>query len=77
MENPKSKQSDRVMDHMRDFGSITACQAMQDPGEMRLASRVSELRKDGHPITSSMVPVKNRYGETCHSKECKLGGDAP
>ena len=68
----KTTQCDRVLAYMSDFGSITQFEAMQDLGVMRLASRISDLRKDGWPITSTVEAVKNRYGETCHVKRYSL-----
>ena len=70
--NSKPKQADRVIQYMRDFGSITQLQAMVDIGCMRLASRVSELKKQGLNIVSEFVPVKNRYGEISHIKKYYL-----
>jgi hypothetical protein len=31
------------------------------------------LKKQGHKITSRMVPVTNRYGEKCHVSEYSMG----
>ena len=45
----KLKQTERVLRHLRDFGSLTALEAMSDYGIMHLASRIDELRKDGWP----------------------------
>ncbi len=63
-------QCEKVERHMRDHGSITALEAMQDYGIMRLAARISDLRnKKGLAIESEMVKGKNRYGEkTAYSK---------
>lgn len=72
MANRKPKQTERVLQYMRDFGSITQRDASNDLGVWRLASRISELKKDGYSITSKMEPVKNRYGETCHIKRYSL-----
>jgi hypothetical protein len=41
---------------------------------MRLASRISDLRKQGENIGSKMIKVQNRYGESCHVKSYFLGG---
>lgn len=71
--NSKPKQVERVLVYMRQFGSITQHQASLDLGVQRLASRVSELRKMGYTIEGKMVPVKNRFGETCHVKQYSLG----
>lgn len=57
------KQTDRIIQYMRDFGSITPIDAMRDLGVMRLASRISDLKKAGVSIERTMVKAKNRYGE--------------
>lgn len=66
-------QNDRVLQYIREFGSITQLEALQDLGVMRLASRVSDLRRQGVKIASKTEAVKNRYGETCHIKRYSLG----
>ena len=58
----KKTQNERVMDYLNDHGSITALQAMRDLGVMRLASRIHDLRNDGHDFHVEDVAVKNRYG---------------
>lgn len=68
----KPTQNQRILKYMNDFGSITQYEAMQDLGVMRLASRISDLRRLGYPITSTMEPVRNRYGEKCHVKRYRL-----
>lgn len=56
-------QCEKIMRHLRDFGAITALEAMNDYGIMRLASRISDLRKKGINISTEFVKGKNRYGE--------------
>lgn len=68
METTKATQEERVLDYIREFGSITQLQALRDLCVMRLASRVSSLRKQGYPIIGEVVIVKNRYGEECRIK---------
>lgn len=68
----KATQEERVLQYIEDFGSITQIEALNDLGVMRLASRVSDLRKKGFPITSDMVAVNNRYGEKCFVKRYSL-----
>lgn len=67
-------QSERIVRHLRDFGSITSLEAMQDYGIMRLASRVSDLKKTGLPIQREMVSGRNRYGEPTSYARYSLGG---
>lgn len=65
-------QAERIETYMRDFGGITALEALRDLGVMRLASRISEMRRNGVKITDRMIPVKNRYGETVHVKRYEV-----
>lgn len=67
-EHSNPTQNQRVLDYIAETGGITQLEALNELGVMRLASRVSDLRKRGHRITSKMIPVKNRYGETCYIK---------
>ena len=71
-EHSKPTQAQRVLDYMREFGGITQLQALGDLGCMRLASRISELRKQGHNIISETVSVTNRYNEKCYIKRYML-----
>ena len=59
-------QSDKILRHLRDFGSITPMEAIQDYSIMRLGARIYDLRKRGHSIISAIECGKNRYGEKTH-----------
>lgn len=71
-ENTKPTQCERLYRYMQDFGGITQLEALSDLGIMRLASRVSEMRKNGIVIKDEQVAVKNRYGEKCYIKRYSL-----
>jgi hypothetical protein len=71
----KPTQNDRIIEYITENGSITQIQALKDLGCMRLASRVSDLRRQGYNIVSETVTVKNRYGEKCHIKKYSFGED--
>ena len=75
MEHSKPTQAQRVLQYMERFGSITQFEALKDLGVMRLASRISELRKKGHAITGEMVNVENRFGEICQVKRYSIKKD--
>lgn len=47
-------QKELVLAYMREYGSIEPMQALRDLGVYRLASRISDLRKDGHNIRKEM-----------------------
>lgn len=59
-------QCDRILRHLEDYGSITSLEAIQEYGILRLASRINDLRRAGHRITSGTMAGKNRYGETTY-----------
>lgn len=69
------KQTQRVLDYMAQNDGITQLEAIRDLGVMRLASRISDLRKDGYRIVSSREAVKNRFEETCYIKRYRLEGE--
>ena len=66
-------QSQRILRHLEDYGSITQMDAMQDYGIMRLASRIDELRKLGYPIKTEMVKGRNRYDEETRYARYRMG----
>lgn len=68
----KATQAERVLAYIEQFGAITQYEAMQDLGVMRLASRISDLKKLGYPIKAEVVAVKNRFDENCHIKRYSL-----
>lgn len=72
----KMTQSQRILDYIDEFGSITQFEAMRDLGVMRLASRISDLKRQGYPIHSEVIAVKNRFDENCYIKRYSLGGDS-
>lgn len=72
MANSNPTQCSRILDYIERFGSITQYEALQDLGVMRLASRISELRKQGYDIEGEMIEVKNRFGETCSVKRYSM-----
>lgn len=62
-------QCERILAHIEQYGSITSKTAMDEYGIMRLASRISELRRQGVPIAAQIVIGKNRYGEKIRYSE--------
>jgi hypothetical protein len=56
-------QSEKILRHLEEYGTITPMEAMQDYGIMRLASRITDLKKAGHIIVTNMVSGHNRFGE--------------
>lgn len=69
-------QNERILRHLNDFGTLTNAEAFTEYGIGHLASRISELRKAGHPIVSEPVTGKNRYGETVRWARYRMGARA-
>ena len=72
----KATQAQRVLDYIRENGSITQLEALRDLGVMRLASRISDLKKAGVKIKSEPDTVLNRYGEKCYIKRYRERKDS-
>lgn len=65
-------QAQRIIDHLKSGRQLTQFEALQDLGIMRLASRISDLKRDGYVIDKKMIEVFNRFGEGCHVASYKL-----
>ena len=68
----RTKQNQRILKYMHEHDAITQIEALNECGVMRLASRISELKMEGYPIKSKMVPVTNRFGESCYIAQYSL-----
>ena len=66
-------QCERLLDYLESHpNGITQYEAIPSLGILRLASRVSDLRKDGVKILSERVSVNNRWNEKCYVSRYKL-----
>ena len=67
-------QAQRVLDYIRDFGSITRVDAMSDLGIANLPAVIEILRhKHGHNIETLEIKAKNRYGQNITYAKYVLG----
>ena len=66
--------AERVLDYIREFGSITQLEAIRDLGYTRLAPAISELKQQGYDIRSKRENAKNRRGESVSYSRYSLGG---
>lgn len=57
----KEIQRQMVLRYLHEHFGITARQAIEELGIMSLSSRISELKKQGHPIKSEFIEVPTRY----------------
>jgi len=65
-EPPTATQCSAVLSYIKEFGSITALDALRDLGIMRLGARVWDLRQNGYNVDADTVTVQNRWGKDCH-----------
>lgn len=72
MNHSNPTQCGRILEYLHQHGGITQYEALLELGIMRLASRMSELKKRGYPVEWEWVKVSNRYGEACRVKRYKL-----
>lgn len=56
-------QSERILRHLNDYGSITALDALKEYGCMRLGARIWDLKREGYDIRTTFETSRNRYGE--------------
>ena len=59
----KKTQGEMILTYLDHYKTITSYEAMKELGCHRLAARISELKRDGHPIDKKMISVKNRFGD--------------
>ena len=62
----KLSQHEKILNYIDQFGSITTMEAFNDLGITKLATRVSELIRDGFPIQKDLEHGTNRFGESTH-----------
>jgi hypothetical protein len=65
-------QNQRILDYLDKYGSITHLEAIRDISVLRLASRISDLKRRGYLINSEWVVVTNKYGEKCRIKKYSM-----
>ena len=70
----KMTQNEKIKRHLIEVGTITPLEALGEYGIMRLASRISDIKKEGFRITRTLKTAQNRYGETTRFAEYKLVG---
>lgn len=72
MASKKQTQRDRVLQYIKDFGSITSYQAYTDLGITQLGARIFELKRLGHSFAKERINTENRYGDRTHFDKYSL-----
>lgn len=68
----KITQRDRVINYIREFGSISSWEAYKDLGITQLATRIKELKEQGYEFKTEWESSTNRFGERTDYKRYYL-----
>lgn len=68
----RTTQKDRIINYIRQFGSISSWEAYSDLGITQLGARIDQLKKEGYEFKSEWVSNKNRFGEKTEYKRYYL-----
>ena len=68
----KIPQKQRIINYIRQFGSITSWEAYQDLGVMQLGARIDQLQKEGYVFITKWEHKENRYKEPVSFKRYYL-----
>ena len=68
----KITQKDRILEYIRNFGSISSFEAYADLGITQLGARIDQLKKEGYEFKTEWENSTNRFGERTDYKRYYL-----
>lgn len=68
----KITQKDRILEYIRNFGSISSFEAYADLGITQLGARIDQLKKEGYEFRTEWESSTNRFGERTDYKRYYL-----
>lgn len=68
----KIPQKQRIINYIREFGSISSWEAYSDLGITQLGARIDQLKKEGYEFKTEWVSNTNRFGEKTDYKRYYL-----
>lgn len=68
----KKSQKERILDYIKEFGSISSWQAYADLGITQLGARIDQLKHEGYLFTTEWENNTNRFGEKVMYKRYRL-----
>lgn len=68
----KISQKQRIINYIREFGSITSYEAYSDLGITQLGARIDQLKKEGYEFKTEWESNTNRFGERTDYKRYYL-----
>lgn len=68
----KKTQKERILDYIKEFGSISSWEAYSELGITQLGARLDQLKREGYMFSTEFEKGKNRYGEVVKYKRYRL-----
>lgn len=68
----RTTQKDRIINYIRQFGSISSWEAYSDLGITQLGARIDQLKKEGFEFRTEWESNTNRFGEKTDYKRYYL-----
>lgn len=68
----RTTQKDRIINYIREFGSISSWEAYSDLGITQLGARIDQLKKEGFKFRTEWESNTNRFGEKTEYKRYYL-----
>lgn len=62
MNGKKLNKTEKVLEHLKTYGSITSLEAIEKFGATRLSAIIFNLRKRGYDISTIDIPFTDRFG---------------
>lgn len=66
MSEKKTNKTEKVLNHLKEHGTITSLEAIELYGATRLAAIIFTLRKRGLEIETMDIPFTDRFGVKSH-----------
>lgn len=61
-------QNTQILKHLKKHKFISPRVALEEYGCFRLAARISELRLDGHMISTTIIETTSKYGKKRYAR---------
>ena len=71
----KITQKDRILQYIRQYGSISSWEAYKDLGITQLGARIDSLKKEGYEFETEWECSTNRFGDKTEYKRYYIRND--
>lgn len=69
MSQKKLTQKERILQHLKKYGSITTWESFELYGDTRLSDKIYRLKKDGYNFDEEWIKKTNRFGDPVDFKK--------